>query len=103
MEVLSASSADTESKETEIILEIVEAVSKIAANYHRFGSGLGILPSKIEEIERKRKPSTTTKEKLLEVVKLRLRQERAPWKTFIDAAKLINPALANSMIVLNRK
>ena len=78
--------------------EITEAVSKVAAHFRRFGIGLGILPSKVEEIERLRKTHTTANDKLSQVVTLRLGQLPAPtWKTFIDAARPINRALAESM------
>ena len=89
-------SADQESEDD--ILEIVGAVSRITAKYRQLGIGLGLLPSKIDEIEKKRKTSSSVKDKLSEVIRLRLDQLPAPtWKTFIDAAKPINPALAESM------
>lgn len=78
--------------------EVTGAVSKLAAHYRLFGIGLGILPSKVDEIERLRKTPTTPNDKLSQVVTLRLGQLPAPtWKTFIDAARPINRALAEGM------
>ena len=72
-------------------LEITRAVSKLAAHFRRFGIGLGLLPSKVEEIGRLRKTPTTANDKLSEVITLRLCQLPSPtWKTFIDAARPIN-------------
>ena len=90
------SAADQESEDD--IFEIVGAVSRITAKYRQLGIGLGLLPGKIDEIEKKRKTSSSVRDKLSEVITLRLDQLPAPtWKTFIDAAKPINPALAESM------
>ena len=77
---------------------ITEAVSRLAGHYRQFGVGLGLLPSKIDEIERLRKTPTTVNDKFSQVVTLRLNQLPSPtWKTFIDAAIPINRALAESM------
>ena len=79
-------------------LEIIGAVSKLAAHFRLFGIGLGILPSKVDEIERLRQTPTTVKDKFSQVVTLRLSQLPAPtWKTFIDTARPINSALAESV------
>ena len=84
--------------EDEDCSDIVDAVSKLTAEYRRFGIGLGILPSKLDEIEKQRKTATTVKDKLSQVVQARLSQPSPPtWKTFIDAATPINRALAQSM------
>ena len=80
------------------ISEIIDAVPKITAKYRQFGIGLGVLPGKIDEIEKQRKTPSSVRDKLSEVITVCLGQLPAPtWKTFIDAAKPINRALAESM------
>ena len=80
------------------ISEISDAVPKITAKYRQFGIGLGVLPGKIDEIEKQRKTPSSVRDKLSEVITVRLGQLPAPtWKTFIDAAKPMNRALAESM------
>ena len=87
--------------EDEDYLDIVEAVSNLAAEYRTFGIGLGILASRLDEIRRQREAATTVKDKFTEVVQLRLSWLPPPtWKTFIDAAKSINRALAQSIHII---
>ena len=78
----------------------MEAVSKLAASYYQFGIGLGIPPNRLEEIQRQRQTSTTVRDKLTQVVRLRFEKLPKPtWMTFVDAARPINRALAESMHV----
>ena len=76
-------------------------MSNLAAEYHTFGIGLGILASRLDEIRRQREAATTVNDKFTEVVRLRLSRPPPPtWKTFIDVAKSINRALAQSMHII---
>ena len=69
----------------------MEAVSKLAAEYRRFGIGLGILAAKLGEIRHQREAAITVQDKFSEVVRLCLSRPPPPtWKTFIDAADSIN-------------